>query len=222
MFRNFQLYCGVCTLELYLLSVLKMLADVCAVLYYTLGKGETEHKNHSGGRNMDVLIKYAPLVIAIVVVLTALTAFGRWCIRAITREDIDTAIQKVKDEIIGLLAERLPPPRVDISKSPRALSDFGKEVSQHAKVDVWVAAHAQRVPEEIADKEEFEIEEIAIKYVRDQYNNSSEFQRDINRSAYDKGITPNNVMTVFEIELRDALMVKRISDRTLNNSEQSV
>lgn len=117
---------------------------------------------------------------------------------------VEKTLREVRDDIKTLL-ERIGPNPVS-SNSPRVLTDFGKEISQQADVALWAKQQAQNLSAKVAGKEDFEIEALAVSDVKEAYENSFEFQRRIDKCAYDKDIDKEKVMAVFEIELRDALL----------------
>ena len=160
-------------------------------------------------------------ITTVVVVIMAYRAIkGQSHSEGIREGRVDAFMEKVEQfmtEIRGELAQvkgdiknlflRLPVDTVG-TNSPRVLTDFGKEVSKLTDADKWGSDHSQNLANEIEGKEEFEIELLAIQYVKEQYENSEAFRRIVQKCAYGKGINTDKVNAVFEIELRDALLKK--------------
>ena len=117
------------------------------------------------------------------------------------REDI----KEVRLDIRDLFARSSPSKTVE-SKSPRTLTDLGKDISKELEVSTWAKEQSLQTLSDVQDKENFEIEAFAFAYVGNETISSETFKRKIQRCAYERGLADTEIQAVFAIELRDALL----------------
>ena len=92
------------------------------------------------------------------------------------------------------------------SQSPVVLTQFGEEISATVSARAWAERHAPNLVTEASGMPEFEVFEICVNYILQQFENDSEFGRTIRAGAYEHGTEPGQVRKVFEVELRDRLL----------------
>ena len=114
-----------------------------------------------------------------------------------------TLLEEIRLDIKSLL--QLPAKTFE-SKSPRMLTDLGKEISLELEVSDWAKEQSVQTLPEVKDKENFEIERFSFTYVANEALTSETFKRKIQRCAYERGLTDTEIQAVFAIELRDALL----------------
>ncbi len=136
----------------------------------------------------------------------AIIRFVRWTGRVDTRLDaltkgLDDAHADIK-KILERLFSRSP---VE-ARNPIQLTDFGRELSATGSAGEWAQTNAPNLEAEAADKEEFEVFDLCVSYVEDQYGTDPEFQRTVKATAYQHGIEPEQVLKVYQVELRDRLL----------------
>lgn len=111
-----------------------------------------------------------------------------------------TKITSKLDQISGILASSTT------RSSPLRLTDLGEKISDLMSVKDWASQHASGLVSEAQEKEPFEVFELCQRYVREQFDADQGLQRSIRAGAYDVGTNRNQVIAVYEIELRDALL----------------
>ena len=147
------------------------------------------------------------VVLGIVVTLgAAVIKFVRWTGRVDTRLD---ALTKGLDDAradIKKILERLFSRSTVEAHSPIQLTDFGREISTAASANEWARTNAPNLEEEAAGKEEFEVFDLCVLYVERLYEGDQDFQRTVRATAYQHGTEPEQVLKVYEVELRDRLL----------------
>ena len=113
---------------------------------------------------------------------------------------------KQVEEKISNIPEHLPSPSVVEAQSPIQLSKFGKKISENLSVDKWAADHAVSLVDKASEKQEFEIFEMCVEYVGDQFDNDLNFNRNFRKGAYEVSTDVEQVKKVYAVELRDALL----------------
>ena len=116
------------------------------------------------------------------------------------------SLRKVEEKIINI-PEQLPPPTIVEIKSPIRLSNFGRDISENLSVDRWAADHATCLVDKASEKQEFEIFEMCVEYVGNQFENNVGFNKNFRKGAYEVGTDVEQVKKVYAVELRDALLV---------------
>ena len=92
------------------------------------------------------------------------------------------------------------------SRSPVTLTVFGEEISAPVSAKKWADTHAPGLIENALDKEEFEVFEICVAYIRQLLESDAEFDRTVRFGAYQHGTETDQVKKVFEVELRDKVL----------------
>lgn len=113
---------------------------------------------------------------------------------------------KQVEERIANIPDRLLSPAVMKTNSPIKLSDFGRKISANLSVDRWAANHALRLVDKASGKQEFEIFEMCVKYVADQFDSDLNLNKNSRKGAYEVGTDVEKVKRVYAVELRDALL----------------
>ena len=115
------------------------------------------------------------------------------------------SLKQVEEKITNI-PERLLSPAVVETNSPIKLSDFGRKISANLSVDRWAADHALRLVNKASGKQEFEIFEMCVKYVADQFDSDLDLNKYSRKGAYEVGTDVEKVKRVYAVELRDALL----------------
>lgn len=116
-------------------------------------------------------------------------------------EKINNVNKKV-DEIIN----RLPPNQIVHRDSPIKLTSFGAEISNSLSAKVWAESQVPNLFEDIKAMQPFEISEKCEKYVEAKFEQDENLQISIRKGAYEHGASIEEIQTVYQVELRDALL----------------
>ena len=116
-------------------------------------------------------------------------------------EKINNVNKKI-DEIIN----RLPPNQIVHQDSPIKLTSFGAEISNSLSVKVWAESQVLNLFEKIKEMQPFEISEKCEKYVEAKFEQDENLQIKIRKGAYEHGASIEEIQTVYQVELRDALL----------------
>ncbi len=116
-------------------------------------------------------------------------------------EKIDSLNKKI-DEIIN----RLPPNRIAHRDSPIRLTSFGAEISNSLSAKVWAESQVPNLFEDIKEMQPFEISEKCEKHVEAKFEQDENLQIKIRKGAYEHGASIEEIQTVYQVELRDALL----------------
>lgn len=136
----------------------------------------------------------------------AVVKFVRWTGRVDTRlDDLTTGLADARADIKKIL-ERLFSRSTVEAHSPIQLTDFGREISAATSANEWARTNAPNLENEAAGKEEFEVFELCVSYVERLYQEDSEFERTVRSTAYERGIEPEQILKVYQVELRDRLL----------------
>ncbi len=142
----------------------------------------------------------------------ALKGFGEWKGAVDTdRKSFKEFMKKVRDDLkeirndIGKIFVRIGP-KVSVGQSPVRLSDLGSSISKEINALEWAEKVASAVQGQVKGLEAYEIQDFSFKYAENETHYSDQEQRDIRRSAYENGVTDEQVRRVLGIELRDRLL----------------
>ena len=111
-------------------------------------------------------------------------------------------VNKKVDEIIN----RLPPNQIVHRDSPIKLTSFGAEISNSLSAKVWAESQVPNLFEDIKEMQPFEISEECEKYVEAKFEQDENLQIKIRKGAYEHGASIEEIQTVYQVELRDALL----------------
>ena len=111
-------------------------------------------------------------------------------------------VNKKVDEIIN----RLPPNQIVHRDSPIRLTSFGAEISNSLSAKVWAESQVPNLFEDIKEMQPFEISEKCEKYVEAKFEQDENLQIKIRKGAYEHGASIEEIQTVYQVELRDALL----------------
>ena len=111
-------------------------------------------------------------------------------------------VNKKVDEIIN----RLPPNQIVHRDSPIKLTSFGAEISNSLSAKVWAESQVLNLFEKIKEMQPFEISEKCEKYVEAKFEQDENLQIKIRKGAYEHGASIEEIQTVYQVELRDALL----------------
>ena len=117
---------------------------------------------------------------------------------------LKTTLRNIEDYLHKLFERGLREVLTD--RSPVQLNDLGEAVSEHLGAKDWAQQEAARLQPRFEGQEPFEIYEGVRQYVEDDDRFSSEFQRKMRRTAYEKSVEIIQIRAVLAVELRDALL----------------
>ena len=116
-------------------------------------------------------------------------------------------MDEVRRDIKEIL-QRLPAKAVT-GQSPVQLTDLGRKVSECLDAPSIVQKLASVLVTRVADKPDYEVQEICFRYVAEEYTPPAEVETAIRKCAYEHGIEQDQVMRVLGVELRDHLLQGR-------------
>ena len=137
--------------------------------------------------------------------IAALIGVGVWIGRIETNMgSFKKFMDEIRVDIKTLL--RLSEPPVQ-SSSPVVLTEFGEKISATVNAKAWSAEHAPALVDDAKEKEEeFEIFDMCVNYISQQMLHNEKFQRTVRAGAYELGSTDQDVLRVYEVELRDEVL----------------
>ena len=123
-----------------------------------------------------------------------------------TRLDaLSKGLDDVRADVKNVLGRLLNRSTVE-AHSPIRLTDLGREISTTGSVEEWARTNAQDLATAADGKEEFEVFELCVSCVERLFAEDAGFQRTIKATAYQHGIEPEQVLKVYQVELRDRLL----------------
>lgn len=122
-----------------------------------------------------------------------------------TLKEIKESIAKIEDRIVEIF-EKIGPSTTGPG-SPIGLTDLGKTVSGELDASDWATDKGRELLPQFKDKTPYEIQDLCFHYVRGpDFTPSPGLMEKAQSSAFEHGITIDQVFRVFAIELRDALL----------------
>ncbi len=134
--------------------------------------------------------------------------------------EVQKSLEVMQDDIKKILG-RLPEQKTTQSSNPIKLTYFGRDVSEHVHADVWVTENYAQVFDRAKGKEEFEIFEICKEHVNLCFTEIAEFARTVKSTSYNYGIEDDQVLIVYQIELRDYVIGKLNNEYTHDHLQTS-
>jgi len=92
------------------------------------------------------------------------------------------------------------------SSSTLSLTGFGHRISDFAKVKAWSRQNAANMTDKAKGREEPEISNMCLNYVKHCYDKDEEFNRKIRSLACHYGTEIKQVLAVYQIELKNRLV----------------
>ena len=121
-----------------------------------------------------------------------------------TLKEIKESVAKIEDRIVEIF-EKIGPSTTGPG-SPIGLTDLGRKVSLELDTSSWAEQKGRQLLPQLRDKTPYEIQDFCFHYVRGpEFNPSPDLMEKAQNSAFEHGITIDQVFRVFAIELRDAL-----------------
>ena len=120
------------------------------------------------------------------------------------KSQVTALLEEVRTDIKKILG-RLPVDTV-ASSSPLTLTDTGREVSEVLRVVDWARHQAKYLQSEIAGMSDYEVQQFCFDFITTRYEPAMKQNRAINDVAYAQGLTREQVLKVFALELRDTLL----------------
>lgn len=122
-----------------------------------------------------------------------------------TLTEIKDSIAKIEDRIVDIF-EKIGPSTTGPG-SPISLTDLGRTVSGELDAANWANAKSTELLPQLREKTPYEIQDFCFEYVKHgEFNPSPDLSLRAQNSAYQHGITIDQVFRVFAIELRDAVL----------------
>ncbi len=132
-----------------------------------------------------------------------------------------TAFKEFMDRVDGRLSKidgnireifgRLSPHQSVETKSPVQLTQYGKDISAYLDVKSWANEQVARLLPKTAsipddDTLEYRIFTICQAYVREAFETNANMKTNIEAAAYNRGTDTIQIIKVYEVELRDAVL----------------
>ena len=115
------------------------------------------------------------------------------------------SINTIEATIVRIL-ERLPVQKLVEKCSPVHLTRRGKKFSADLSIRNWAEDHAKNLVQDASGKQEYKIFEMCEKYISSLVDEDPDFDEAIRKGAYDGGADVEQLIKVYEVELRDAIL----------------
>ncbi len=93
--------------------------------------------------------------------------------------------------------------------SPLTLTTIGEKISAVGDAREWAREHARVLGKEIEGKEDFEVYEMCVAHVEKCYEEDEAFNRRVRYTIYECATNLEEVLSVYQVELRDRLFSER-------------
>lgn len=151
------------------------------------------------------LIWITPAAIVAVALVGALVKWLIWMGSMNERQSTVTEFMaEIRDDIKKILRRLLAEPVGQTS--PRALTDYGEELSAKLGAVTWAEQEADSLRDQDTGTEPFEIEEFSFEHLRKRYPQRPDFSPAIRAAIYEHGIGRDDVHSVLAVVLRDELI----------------
>ena len=154
---------------------------------------------------MGPFIENNPTIV--VGILVALVGIAYWA--GSVRTDVNTLkvfMEEIRNDIKKIF-ERLPSSTTG-GQSPINLTDLGKEISQELNAAQWAKSVAisliHRERQELENSSHYEIQKYCFDLVEERAG-LTPMGKEVEKSAYKRGLKKQQVLDVLAVELRDAL-----------------
>ena len=97
-------------------------------------------------------------------------------------------------------------PRPVASDSPLHLTELGQSISTTVDAAQWAKEIAPSLKDQVNGMIPYDIQKFTSDYVYDEFQPTPEQEIKIKECAYNKGLNCRDILEVFAIELRDALL----------------
>ena len=153
-----------------------------------------------------------PWLVGFVIVGGAIFSVGNWYGSVNSdRRSFKTFMDKVGSDLDDIRANiqnifhLLPRPVVE-SNSPVQLTDFGREIAKKVFAEEWAAQQAPILADDAKGKPEFEVFDLCVGHVEKMYKENDSFNANVRKGAYECGTSTTDVMKVYHVVLRDAVL----------------
>ena len=153
-----------------------------------------------------------PWVIGSVVVGSVIFGIGNWYGAVNSdRKSFKTFMDKVGSDLEDIRASiqkifyLLPRPAVE-SNSPVRLTDFGKEIANNVFAEEWATRQVLFLADATKGKPEFEVFDLCVDHVDKMFKEDDDFNATVRKGAYDCGASKEDVLKVYHVVLRDAVL----------------
>ena len=146
-------------------------------------------------------------IVAVLAVVGLVFGVGRWVggVNA-DRASFKAFMEKIDGKIDRILERMSSQPPSTKPESPVQLTEFGKKLSATAKATDWATANAPELVSHATGKEEFEVFDICVDRVRTSFESDADLKRSVRATAYRHGTDLEQVLKVYEVELRDRVL----------------
>jgi len=117
---------------------------------------------------------------------------------------IDNTLEDIQSEIKRIFSKM--PSDTIASNSPVMLTDAGQKVSEAAKAPAWAEPHVMPLTGVAKGKEEFEVYDVCMEYVDNEYRGNPEFERSVRAISYEHWISDIDMLKMYSVVLRDAVL----------------
>lgn len=148
------------------------------------------------------------ITVAGLAILGIFFAAGLWAgAVSADREPFKNFMIEIKEKL-GIVLDRLPPPRIISSSNPVQLSKFGIKISENRAVKAWADSHASDLLDRVMEKQPFEIFEECKIFVETKFDEDEKLQLEVRKGAYEHGMEIDQIKKVYQVELRDQLLLR--------------
>ncbi len=172
------------------------------------------------------------VILAILFIAPFITWRVAWNIRG-WKSETDNELKQLNKQVDGLrkfMFSTFGRP-IDVSTSPIALSEYGKELSQGVDAPSLATRYAERLKGNVGDKNAYQIQELCFEYaktkiLKDIEAHDAERFNTLTTYAFEEGIDTDKIMRVIGILMRDILLKhtglspKSIDDHTPPTSDR--
>ena len=154
------------------------------------------------------------ITVAGLAVLGIAFAAGLWAgAVSADREPFKNFMIEIKEKL-GIILDRLPPPRIISSSNPVQLSKFGIKISENRAVKAWAESRASDLLDRVMGKQPFEIFEECKIFVETKFDEDEKLQLEVLKGAYEHGTEIDQIKKVYQVELRDQLLLRAGQSRS--------
>lgn len=163
---------------------------------------------------MDFVKENWQIISLVILVITVTWRVRGWTSSVDGRiENLEKAVKEVKNLLKSLF------PSTTLTDSPINLTDLGKDISQELNASRWARSVAlSLVHEEVPELKAFshyEIQKYCFDIVEERAG-LTEMGKQVEKSAYKKGLKKQQVLDVLAVELRDAIFEQLNMDKNAN------
>ncbi len=162
---------------------------------------------------MDFNILYIGAIAASIGIMWSSIRIGMWLQKVNTGVDTAETLKKdiadIKIKISRIIGHIFGPEPAIAPGSPLTLTDHGNEIAEAVHAKEWAKFKAPQFSNDLAHKEDYEIENFCFGWVHGKFADSGELGADISKIAYELGSPQAQVYDVLAAALRSELISLR-------------